>query len=858
MSGSLRLRQLNVGNLSASNSAITATTTDSDITLTANGTGEVKIGNTTASTSTSVVTKGYADSNSVTPTGSQTLTNKTITDATNTVRATQIQSVIVSGTAPATGQFLVATGATNADWRNVVDSNTIFADDVTASKRMQFQLSGIAAATTRTLTVPDDTGVLVLDTNVQVITNKDITDHTNSCLASVLKTGTDNATDVQLSLGNPVARMVLMASSTTSAGWSSTYYDNAFTVANVTDTTKKFIFDCSSITAGNTRTLTVPDSNGTIALTSDITASVLVSGISLKVNTGQTTSAYTPSADDTLSPGLSFINNVSDLQYILPGATSSQVNDSGGVGTHDVATITNFIESTTTTTEFVSLTNASTYRLNATFTNLFKVLKLSIYFTSTSVGTTLVSVMGFTSAQSSPSLPPMSGGAPILTNYAIVDSTANTLVDVPITNLSTAYLYFGVSLERITSDVPQGIARINFYDYADNQQTPLYLGTNYTRSVDSSTGHPAYSLIQPTVKTVTYNLVKLAIPELYARVYPIMIAPNRIHLTGTTGGSNPPSQIYLNSDDTKIWSIYAGNTTFNIADETDPRTNRLVLSTTRVDFNTTIGIMTNTSVSLNHVLRCTATGTPNIFTPSFVNLQELADYDATITKTNNDILTYNTTTSKWEPRDYVMLGTNNSIRLEENALDTFKLSSVNATYGATFSFSNTVWTQSFNNGKVSITGNNTNSTFGNSYTVRIDNDTDALTLQGGASSNLVTGALNYYSTNQKWSKASNHYNTGVITPTSGAYAIGVNDAIVIRDSGTGSQDCTLPYSTNIFVGWHVKIIMTTGTSGTISPNSSDTGGTINDSTSFNQTSAIHRTYTYLGFIGGVASWWYDN
>jgi hypothetical protein len=53
-------------------------------------------------------------------------------------------------------------------------------------------------------------------------------------------------------------------------GTTTTFADNQFEVFNVTDSTKILNLDASAITTGNTRTLTIPDANGTIALTSDL------------------------------------------------------------------------------------------------------------------------------------------------------------------------------------------------------------------------------------------------------------------------------------------------------------------------------------------------------------------------------------------------------------------------------------------------------------------------------------------------------------------------------------------------------------------------------------------------------------
>lgn len=46
--------------------------------------------------------------------------------------------------------------------------------------------------------------------------------------------------------------------------------DNAFEIKDNSDPTKKFVFQASSITAGQTRVLTVPDKDGTIAMLDDI------------------------------------------------------------------------------------------------------------------------------------------------------------------------------------------------------------------------------------------------------------------------------------------------------------------------------------------------------------------------------------------------------------------------------------------------------------------------------------------------------------------------------------------------------------------------------------------------------------
>lgn len=61
-----------------------------------------------------------------------------------------------------------------------------------------------------------------------------------------------------------------------------TFRDNKFEVVDNSDNTKKVALEVSGVTTGTTRTLTVPDKNGTIAVTSDLAA---VSALSTTTNT---------------------------------------------------------------------------------------------------------------------------------------------------------------------------------------------------------------------------------------------------------------------------------------------------------------------------------------------------------------------------------------------------------------------------------------------------------------------------------------------------------------------------------------------------------------------------------------------
>jgi hypothetical protein len=65
-------------------------------------------------------------------------------------------------------------------WINssLIDSRTVFSDNVTSSKLMQFELSGITASTTRTMQIPDANGTIVLNDNAVTLANKTLTSNT--------------------------------------------------------------------------------------------------------------------------------------------------------------------------------------------------------------------------------------------------------------------------------------------------------------------------------------------------------------------------------------------------------------------------------------------------------------------------------------------------------------------------------------------------------------------------------------------------------------------------------------------------------------------------------------------------------
>ena len=165
------------------------------------------------------------------------------TDLTKTVTGTQITvesstgSDVVLGAATATDAgLLTAADKVILDalrGPSFVDNEFELKDNADATKKAVFELSSVATGTTRTITIPNASGTIVLTGNTESLQNKTL-DNTNT-----------------LSIK-----------------------DTLFTLQDDGDVTKILAFQLSGITTGTTRTLTVPNASGAIALAADFSQSI--------------------------------------------------------------------------------------------------------------------------------------------------------------------------------------------------------------------------------------------------------------------------------------------------------------------------------------------------------------------------------------------------------------------------------------------------------------------------------------------------------------------------------------------------------------------------------------------------------
>lgn len=256
----------------------------------------------------------------VTTSGAQTLTNKTITidddkftlqDGADTTKKLVLQlSGITTATTrtwtiPDASLTVVGEATTQTLTNKTLDvSNTVtlrddrftLQDSGDVTKQLVLQLSGITTATTRTIAVPDANLTLVgLDTT-QSLTNKTL-DNSNTVTFRddrfTLQDSGDTTKQVVLQLSGlttattrtitvPDANFTIVGLDTTQSLTNKTLdntntitvRDDRFTLQDSGDTSKQVVLQLSGLTTSTTRTITVPDSSGTLLYTDGSGASL--------------------------------------------------------------------------------------------------------------------------------------------------------------------------------------------------------------------------------------------------------------------------------------------------------------------------------------------------------------------------------------------------------------------------------------------------------------------------------------------------------------------------------------------------------------------------------------------------------
>ena len=249
------------------------------------------LGSNTISGTLAQFNTAVTDATLVSTTGSETLTNKSVNLASNTLTGTFAQFntavsnatlVSTTGTETLTNKSLTAPVLTGSS-----DSagSIIFKED-TDNGTNSATLVGPASTADVTITLPAETGTVL--TTASSIANSNLA---NSSL-TIGSTG--------IALGGSATTFTGLASITSTAVVTN---DSGFRIRNNSDNTKIGAFSSASITAGQTRTLTFPDADGTIATQAYVNTQITAEDLDITTDDGNSIAIDLDSETLTLAGG---------------------------------------------------------------------------------------------------------------------------------------------------------------------------------------------------------------------------------------------------------------------------------------------------------------------------------------------------------------------------------------------------------------------------------------------------------------------------------------------------------------------------------------------------------------------------
>ena len=243
-----------------------------------------------------------------------------------------IDGTVIGGTVAAAGNFT-----------NVDASGTLNADGSTT-------LNGA-------VTLGDNIGdiVTVTGTVQGLTTNNDIVfdEATNDLTLAVADQASGVATLTVPDLGSVSGDIVVNNASQTLTN--KNLVDNSTVLEDETDNTKQLQFELSGITSGNTRTLTVPDANGTISLTTDfdeaseisydnttsgLTATNVQAAID-ELDNALDGGVATPTLQQVYTQGNTITTNATDGSVTIAGDQALNVSTSGGLNVTSLLDVDN-------------------------------------------------------------------------------------------------------------------------------------------------------------------------------------------------------------------------------------------------------------------------------------------------------------------------------------------------------------------------------------------------------------------------------------------------------------------------------------------------------------------------------------
>jgi hypothetical protein len=203
-------------------------------------------------------------------------TATTFTGLSSLTSTTLVGTTIISGSADAANSIKIVSG------------NIVF--EGSSANDFETTLTVTNPTADRTITFPDAAGTVVLLGSLSVAAGSGLTYNsgtgqfgTSSIPNAQLANSTVTVGSTAVALGASATTFTGLASITSTAVVTN---DSGFRVRNNSDNTKILALDCSSISGSTTRTLVVPDSNGTIATQAYVQAQITAEDLDITTDSG--------------------------------------------------------------------------------------------------------------------------------------------------------------------------------------------------------------------------------------------------------------------------------------------------------------------------------------------------------------------------------------------------------------------------------------------------------------------------------------------------------------------------------------------------------------------------------------------
>ena len=269
------------------------------------------------------------------------LANSSITIGSTNVALGVTQGTFVGLTSLASTTLISGT-ADGANSITLASGNITF-EGSTADASEIILTAADASGSDKTITLPNATGTIALLNTLSVASGSGLTYNsgtgefsTNAIPNSQLANSSFTLGSTGITLGGSFTTLAGLSSITSSAVITD---DNGFRVRDNSDNTKQLAFECSGISGSTTRTLTIPDANGTIATQAYVNAQITAEDLDVQTDSGN------------------FDVDLDSEPLILTGGTGIDTSGSGTTATFAIdSTVTTLTGSQTLTNK--TLTSA--------------------------------------------------------------------------------------------------------------------------------------------------------------------------------------------------------------------------------------------------------------------------------------------------------------------------------------------------------------------------------------------------------------------------------------------------------------------------------------------------------------------